>query len=317
MENDLTVVRNLRDLAYWAFMLLLFAFRFTFTWIYCIVSYGGFHALVDQLRHLPTHFTRGDFAALAFLTLVGFISGAAWWTTLSNGSTQRIWVNLFSLGSSLAWGFGGGFSLSYALGTAIIMVPTVGGLLIFLLPHRLRLSVRISSYRVGSPDQKSECNGMTTRSLRSRAYWAIMVFLSAGRLAMIWCCYVVFRVFAEMVLDEIRHPSVNLAPGEPWVMGGLVIIGLIAAATGWTTLRSSPSHQIWIAIASLVSLVVVVFLYFDPATRNSGYPWKLLGITLGGALVYLLPYRLQWSIRIISFRLKHPSQPSRELHFSV
>ena len=117
------IVRNLRDVSYWAIMSLLFVCRFLFTWVYFIVSYGAFHALVDQLRHMPAHFTRGYFVALAFLALGGLISGAAWWTTLRNSRTQRIWVILFSVGSVLTLGFSGGFTTSYPLATGFIIVP--------------------------------------------------------------------------------------------------------------------------------------------------------------------------------------------------
>ena len=308
--------RGLRDVAYWAIMSFLFACRFFFTWVYFLVSFSSFRALLQVIRESSAHFQLKNLLVFAFPAAAGLISGAAWWTTLRNSRTQRIWVILFSLGCllSLSPWLSGRPSARYMLAYLTILVPAFGGMLVFLLPYRLRLSLNVSSYRMNSAGHRCESDLMTARSLRSRAYWAIMFLLSAGRLALIWAYWVFFEHSAEALWDVSRQSSGRFSQ---YGLCAMALIAGIGFTAGWTALRKSRTQRIWAIIACLVYLLGAVILLVNPSTRHSAYSREMLVIALGGMLVYLLPYRLLWSVNVFTYRMKNPDHTSRELHLSI
>jgi hypothetical protein len=142
---------------YWALMCLLAAGRFLFCWAYCIIAIFHLGSLWPEIRGLSTHFVLRDIVEVVFFTVTVFTSTAAWWTTLRNLRSERIWVMAVSL--------------VYFLTVAVFVVwkPTIFdafksslsylltgvlGLVVYLPPYRLQLSANVSSYRLNSPDQK-------------------------------------------------------------------------------------------------------------------------------------------------------------------
>jgi hypothetical protein len=150
-------VRGMLGAPYWALMCLLAAGRFLFRWACFVLFIGSFAALADQIGESLSHFEPRDMIAIAFLAVLFFTASAAWWTTLRNLRSERIWVMAVSL--------------VYFLTVAVFVVwePTIFdafksslsylltgvlGLVVYLPPYRLQLSANVSSYRLNSPDQK-------------------------------------------------------------------------------------------------------------------------------------------------------------------
>jgi hypothetical protein len=125
-----------------------FAGTLTYALAFILTILGIRDELSGSSMHLPTE--------IALTAFVGLLSGAAWWMTMLNRPSQRIWAITNSLiyfaplvlvvimESSdphfrhVAWA---------------ILLPVTIGLVAYLVPYRLRYSVDIFSYRLKSPDE--------------------------------------------------------------------------------------------------------------------------------------------------------------------
>ncbi|HTW60359.1 MAG TPA: hypothetical protein VMD55_01050 [Terracidiphilus sp.] len=126
--------------------------RFVGTLTYGLAFILTILGIRDELAGPSMHLA----AEVTLTAVVGFLSGAAWWMTMLNRPSQRIWaitnsliyfvplVLIVIIESSdphfrhVAWA---------------ILLPVTIGLVAYLLPYRLRYSVDIFSYRLKSPGE--------------------------------------------------------------------------------------------------------------------------------------------------------------------
>ena len=147
---------RVRNLPYAALMLLLAACRFAICWIYLLIFALFLYSFWTEIRQPSAHFALSEAGLIAYLTFITFTSGAAWWVVLRNLRSQRTWVIAVSIG--------------YLLTAALLIVKqpsivhsldqwsffsSIGviGPLAYLPPHRLRLSMKMLSVRLGNRDQ--------------------------------------------------------------------------------------------------------------------------------------------------------------------
>jgi len=150
-------VIRVRNLPSSAFILLLALCRFVICWIYCYIFIIFSSSLWSNITQFSIRNNQAELILIVYLAAVAGASCAAWWATLCNVRSQRIWVIAVSA--------------SYMATTALYVVvrPSVVhspgqwslfwviallGLAAFLAPHRVQISLNFSTYRLNSPDQK-------------------------------------------------------------------------------------------------------------------------------------------------------------------
>ena len=152
-------IRSLLDVSYWALMWLLAACRFLICWAYFLLFIGSFGAFMSQVKDAIVHFEPRALLAIAYLAAVFFLSSAAWWTTLCQMPSHRIWVVFNALVNVLTVGIMLVLIPSFAPSHVfiwILLLVGIAGLVAYLPPYRLNFSVDIFSYRAKSPDQSIE-----------------------------------------------------------------------------------------------------------------------------------------------------------------
>jgi hypothetical protein len=158
-EDSAIRVQNLPTAPYFLFMLLLSACRFAVCWLNFVLFLGSFAALVDQVKEISVQFEPRALAAISFLAVTSIAASAAWWTTLCKMRSHRIWVTVVSMLYLLTVAYLFFAIPSFLHSQPMIWLPVVVGalgLVAYLPPFRLRISMDVSSYRVKCAEQRRE-----------------------------------------------------------------------------------------------------------------------------------------------------------------
>jgi hypothetical protein len=293
-------VRGLVDVLHWALMWLLAGGRVVICWAYLISFLSAMGALADQVRQPPTHLYR----SMAYLAVLAVTSLAAWWTTLRNRRSYRIWVT----GASLIYLLTlvpfivKQPSIVFSLGPLWGLLLMGGlGLAAFFAPFRIRFSLHVSSYRTKQPDQEHK--------------GALVWLLAACRFLVCWGYCWVSVICLWVTADEIRKSPMHFDQ----LIAVTSVLTIVFGAAWWTTLRTSRTHKFWVIAVSLVYLLTLApFVIEKPSPLHPlGEAWVILMIGALGLLAYLLPYRLRYSVDAFSYRLESPDQILKELHASL
>jgi hypothetical protein len=136
-------------LGYWGLMAVLASCRFLICWIYCFMSILWFISFIHQLGKSLVEFNLTHFLWLVTPAIMTCLFGVTWWKILRNSPSANKWAIAASIANVLMVGI---FvvlapSIVHYLGPEWVFVLIgVLGLIVFLVPYRLRFSLSVSSY---------------------------------------------------------------------------------------------------------------------------------------------------------------------------
>lgn len=125
--------------------------RFVAGCCFCIFSLGWAVVALTELRGSGPVAERPTLWSTAFGAFA-VLFGAAWWATLRNRRSQRMWAIAASL-FELSAGVGLDRNTPNFVPTLVIFMIGAVSLVAYLFPHRLRYVVDVFSYRLKRPDQ--------------------------------------------------------------------------------------------------------------------------------------------------------------------
>lgn len=149
--------RYLYDAVYWIFMILLAISRFLILGIYCLMSILSLHTTAHLINEHLHQFRISDLFSISIFGAMSFTLAATCWKILRRSPYEKMWAIAASVANIL-------FILVFVLmvpstilylGPAwIFVVISITGIVVYLMPYRLRLSLNVYSYNRNDPDQR-------------------------------------------------------------------------------------------------------------------------------------------------------------------